>query len=91
MSGNILKNSESGKACGLQEKPTISGKLGSILQTQDYDLDMLNTICSKLGVDCSMPPMPETNDGFGINGMVESIQDRAVIFDSILRGILAEL
>jgi hypothetical protein len=90
MSGNILKNSESGKACGLQEKPTISDKLGSILQTQDYDLDMLNTICSKLGVDYSVPPMPET-DGFGINGMVESIQVRAVIFDSVLRGILAEL
>lgn len=90
MSGNILKNSESGKACGLQEKPTISDKLGSILQTQDYDLDMLNTICSKLGVDYSMPPMSET-DGFGINGMVESIQDRAAIFSSILRGILAEL
>lgn len=90
MSGNMLKNSESDKACGLQEKPTISGKLGSILLTQDYDLDMLNTICSKLGVDYSVPPMPETN-GSGINGMVESIQDRAAIFSSILSGILAEL
>jgi hypothetical protein len=91
MSTNVLKSCEApNQACGVPEMLTITDKLATIIKTQDYDLDVLNTICSKLGIDCSVPPK-EDPIFFGINGMVESIQMRAAIFDSVLNRILTEL
>lgn len=76
--------------CGVPENLTFTDRLSSIISIQDYDLDVLNTICSKLGIDCAVPPKEEPIS-FGINGMVESIQMRAAIFDSVLGRIMSEL
>ncbi|MDD4565529.1 MAG: hypothetical protein PHE79_08685 [Eubacteriales bacterium] len=91
MSTNVLKNcGPANEVCGVPEMLTITDRLVSIVKTQDYDLDVLNTICSKLGIDYPVPPKEEPIS-FGITGMVESIQMRAAIFDSVLARILSEL